>query len=95
MKNLLTAIALTIALPAVAHAQAAPAPAPKASCCEAMKDKMDCGNDMAKMHEGMSGMNGMNGMNGMKAGGGMPAGQDMSQSGAKAPAADAHQNHQK
>ena len=89
MKKLLTAIALTIALPAVAHAQAAPAPAPKASCCEKMKDMKDCGKDMAKMHQGMSGMAGM------KAGGGMPAGHDMSQSGAKAPAADAHQNHQK
>ena len=92
MKNLLTAIALTIALPAVAHAQAAPAPALKASCCEKMKDMKDCGKDMAKMHQGMSGMAGMNGM---KAGVGMPAGHDMSQSGAKAPAADEHQNQQK
>ncbi|MEO6113722.1 MAG: hypothetical protein ABIP07_04650 [Sphingomicrobium sp.] len=86
MKKLLTAIALTIAIPAVAHAQAAPTPAPKADCCEKMNSKMDCGKDMAKMHQGMAGM---------KADAGMPAGHDMSQSGAKAPAADAHQNHQK
>ena len=93
MKKLLTAIALTIALPAVAHAQAAPAPAPKASCCEKMKDMKDmkdcCCKDMAMMGKGMSGMAGM------KAGAAMPAGHDMSQSGAKAPAADEHQNHQK
>ena len=90
MKNLLAAIALTIALPAVAHAQAAPAPALKASCCEKMTDTMDCCcKDMAMMGKGMSGMAGM------KAGAAMPAGHDMSQSGAKAPAADEHQNHQK
>lgn len=72
MKNIVAAIALTIALPAVAHAQAAPAPAPKADCCDKMKDKMDCCKDMAgKEH----------------------AGHEMMQSGAKAPAADPHQNH--
>ena len=49
MKKLLTAIALTIALPAVAHAQAAPAPAPKADCCDKMKAEgknCDCCKDM-------------------------------------------------
>ncbi|WP_309663093.1 hypothetical protein [Sphingomonas sp.] len=53
MKTLFATIALTIALPAVAHAQAAPAPAPQADCCEKMKDKMDCCKDMAgKKHAG-------------------------------------------
>jgi len=60
MNRFLTAIALTIALPAVAHAQAAPAPAPKSECCEKMKDcckdksKMDCckGMDHSKMDHG-------------------------------------------
>ena len=37
MKNILTAIALSIAIPAVAHAQGAPAPAPNMACCEKMK----------------------------------------------------------
>ena len=84
MKKLLTAIALTIALPAVAHAKAAPAP--KADCSEKMKDmKACCGKDMTMMGKGMSGM---------KAGADMPAGHDMSRSGAMAPAADAHQTHQ-
>jgi hypothetical protein len=47
MNKILTAIALTIALPAVAHAQAAPAP--KADCCEKMKaeGKECCCKDMA------------------------------------------------
>ena len=35
MKKILTALALSIALPAVAYAQAAPAP--KEDCCEKMK----------------------------------------------------------
>ena len=69
MNKILSAVALAIALPAVASAQTAPAPAPKADCCEQMNSKMDCGKDMANMHQGMAG--------------------------AKAPAADAHQNHQK
>lgn len=65
MNKLTTAIALTIVLPAVAHAQAAQAPAPKAQCCEQMKDcckgqsKMDCckGMDHSKMSsQSMSGM---------------------------------------
>ena len=37
MNKILTAIALSIALPAVAHAQAAPAPAAEKDCCEKMK----------------------------------------------------------
>jgi hypothetical protein len=49
MKKILTAIALSIALPAVAHAQAAPAPAPEKDCCEKMKaeGKECCCKDMA------------------------------------------------
>ena len=39
MKNLLIAIGLSVALPALAHAQTNRAPAPKADCLEAMKDK--------------------------------------------------------
>ena len=85
MKKILTAIALSIALPAVAHAQTAPAPAAKMACGEKMKDKSDCCKDMAKMDHDMQGM---------KAGGAMPAGHDMSKSSAPAPA-DAHKNHQK
>ncbi len=46
MKNFLTAIALTIAIPAMAHAQ--PAPAAKADCCDKMKAVADCCKDMAK-----------------------------------------------
>ena len=85
MKKMLTAIALTIAIPANTQAQTAPAPAAKMACCEKMKDKSDCGKDMAKMDHDMQGM---------KAGGAMPAGHDMSKSSAPAPA-DAHKNHQK
>lgn len=52
MNKLLTAIALTIALPAVAHAQATPAP--KADCCEKMKaeGKECCCKDMAGKDHG-------------------------------------------
>lgn len=52
MKKLLAAIALSIALPTIAHAEAAPAPAPtpapKKKCCceEMMKGKM---GDLAGM----------------------------------------------
>lgn len=48
MKNILTAIALTIAIPAMAHAQ--PAAPAKADCCDKMKGecKMDCCKGMAK-----------------------------------------------
>ncbi len=50
MTKILTAIALAIAFPAVAHAQAAPTPAPKADCCEKMKAAgMDCTSMMGKM----------------------------------------------
>lgn len=39
MNKILTALALSIALPAVAHAQAAPAPK---DCCEKMKEGEEC-----------------------------------------------------
>jgi hypothetical protein len=55
MNKMLTAIALSIALPAVAHAQAAPAPAAEKDCCEKMKaeGKECCCKDMAgKEHAG-------------------------------------------
>ena len=54
MKKILTAVALSIAIPAVAHAQAAPAPAAKMACCEKMKaeGKECCCKDMAKMDHG-------------------------------------------
>jgi hypothetical protein len=54
MMKLMTAIALTIALPAVAHA-ADPAPQPKQDCCEKMKaeSKKCCCDEMAdKGHAG-------------------------------------------
>lgn len=51
MKKILTAIALAIAIPSIAHAQTAPAP--KMDCCETMKEKCACCKDMAgKGHEG-------------------------------------------
>ena len=75
MKKMLTAIALTIALPAVAHAQAAPAA--KMDCCEKMKDKRDCYKDMAKMDHGKQDM---------KTGTDPHAGHDMSKPSAPAPA---------
>ncbi len=78
MKKLLTAIAMSIALPAMAHAQAAPAA--KADCCDKMKAGMDCCKDMAKMDHGMQGMKGM------PAGHVMPSGD--------ASATSTHQNHQ-
>lgn len=55
MTKILTAIALAIAIPAVAHAQAAPAPEAKQDCCEKMKaeGKKCCCKDMAdKDHAG-------------------------------------------
>ena len=50
MKKLLTAVALAIALPSLAHAQAAPTPPAKADCCEKMKaeGKKCCCDDMGK-----------------------------------------------
>jgi hypothetical protein len=52
MNKILTAIALAIALPAVAHAQTAPAP--EKDCCEKMKaeGKECCCKDMAKKDHG-------------------------------------------
>jgi hypothetical protein len=79
MKKFWTAVALSIALPAVAHAQAAPAA--KMDCCEKMKEKCECCKDMAKMDHGK---------HDMKAGADPHAGHDMSQ---KAPAATPS-NHQ-
>jgi hypothetical protein len=57
MNKLLTAIALTIALPAVAHAQAAPPPAAEKDCCEKMKaeGKECCCKDMVKGGHGERG----------------------------------------
>ena len=82
MKKFLAAIALTIALPAMAHAQATTA-APKAGCCEKMKDMAGC-KDMAKMDPKM---------HDMKAGVDPHAGHAMPAPAAKAPSAAAHQNH--
>lgn len=51
MKKILTAMALSMAIPSMAQAQAAPAP--KMGCCEKMKEKCACCEDMAgKGHEG-------------------------------------------
>lgn len=47
MNKLITAVALAIALPGVAHAQAAPAEKPKMECCEKMKGKRACCEKMA------------------------------------------------
>lgn len=83
MNKFFAAIALTVALPAMAHAQAVTA-APKGGCCAKMKDMAGCKN-MAKMdHE----------KHDMKAGADPHAGHDMSGPTAKSPRADAHQNHQ-
>ncbi len=83
MKRILTAIVLSIAIPAVAHAQAAPAPAAKMACCEKMKaeGKECCCKDMAKMDHGK---------HDMKAGADPRAGHDMPQTAQPA----AHSNHQ-
>lgn len=53
MNKVLTAIALTIAVPAMAHAQVA-ASAPKSDCCDKMKGgcKMDCCKGMADAKSG-------------------------------------------
>ena len=85
MNKILTAIALTIAVPAVAHAQAASAPAAKKmACCDKMKaeGKECCCDDMAKMDHSK---------HDMKAGGDPHAGHDMS--GAKAPQPATPQNN--
>ncbi|MEO5613173.1 MAG: hypothetical protein ABIT68_10595 [Sphingomicrobium sp.] len=80
MKKILTAIALSIALPAVAHAQTEPA---KADCCE-KHDKMDCCKDMAGMDHAERDMKGMD----------SHAMHNMSRPGAKVPQANPQQNHQ-
>lgn len=84
MNKVLTAIALSIALPAVAHAQSAPAPAAKADCCAKMKaeGKECCCKDMAKKDHGK---------HDMKAGADAHGGHDMS--GANAPQADTQHDH--
>ena len=83
MKTIMTAIALTIALPAMAHAQATPPAAPKADCCEKMKaeGKECCCKDMAKMDHSK---------HDMKAGADPHAGHNMSQTAQPA----SHSNHQ-
>lgn len=87
MKKYLLAIALSVALPAMAHAQTVTA-APKSSCCEKMKDmacckdgKMDCCKGMAKMDHSA---------HGLKPGADPHAGHDMSKPMAKSPAATAN-----
>ena len=83
MNKFFGAIALTIVVPAMAHAQAVTA-APKAGCCDKMKDMAGC-KDMAKMdlskHD-------------MKVGADPHAGHVMSKPATDAPQADAHKNHQ-
>ena len=94
MKKYLLAIAMTVALPAMAHAQAVTA-APKPPCCEKMKDmacckdgKMDCCQGMAKMDHSTHGVN---------AGADPHAGHDMSKMNRGAPGAkavvDPHAGH--
>ena len=81
MKKIFAAIALTIASPAMAHAQAVPAP--KADCCEKMNAAgKDC-KSMAMMDHKK---------HDMKDNADPHAGHDMSQSGAKTPT-NSHQNH--
>lgn len=82
MNKILTAVVLSIAIPAVAHAQAAPAPASKMACCEKMKaeGKECCCKDMAKMDHSK---------HDTKAGADAHAGHDMSQK----PQPAAHSNH--
>ncbi len=82
MNKFCAAIALTVVLPAMAHAQAVTA-APKAGCCDKMKDMAGC-KDMAKMDHGK---------HDMKAGADPHAGHAMLNRTAKSPQADAHQNH--
>ncbi len=47
MKTLIAAVALSIAIPAIAHAQSTPAPEAKMEKMEKMKCKMDCCKDKA------------------------------------------------
>jgi hypothetical protein len=54
MTKLLTAIALAIVLPSIAHAQATPDAPAKKACCAKMKakDKKCCCDDMARGDDG-------------------------------------------
>lgn len=52
MNKILTAVALSIALPAAAFAQAAPAPAGKMNCCD-QKPMAECHKGMASMSSQM------------------------------------------
>ena len=61
MKTILTALALTIALPAMAHAQAAPAPTPKTMDHGKMMGMMDCKNMSAQKAGGSHDMAAMKG----------------------------------
>ena len=47
MNKLITAVALAVALPSIAHAQAAPVEKPGMECCEKMKDRCACCDKMA------------------------------------------------
>jgi len=42
MNKILTAIALSIALPGIVHAQSTPEAAPKTECCNKMQEKCCC-----------------------------------------------------
>lgn len=86
MKKLITAFAVSIALPAAAFAQAAQAPA-KMSCCD---DK-----DMAQCHEAMkAGMMDNSRMDHSKMVRSSTAPSSSQKQPASKPPADQHQNHQ-
>lgn len=60
MNKILTAIAIALALPAIAHTQTAPPtpPAEKNCCCDKMGEKMKCCDkhgDAGANHDGHSG----------------------------------------
>lgn len=82
MKKLMTAIAVSIALPTAAFAQAAQAPA-KMSCCE-NKDMAEChkGMDRSKMDHSQMGHSATT------------ASGSQQQPAVSKPQADQHQNHQ-
>ena len=82
MNKFFAAVALTVAFPAMTHAQAVAA-APKEGCCAKMKDMAGC-KDMAKMDHKT---------HDMKAGVDPHAGHVMAKPTATAPQADVHQNH--
>lgn len=52
MNKMMSAFAVVLALPTIAHAQTAPAPAPKANCCAKM-DKACCKDMKADCCKGM------------------------------------------